>query len=79
VAALGRQELKKASVLLTIFLMFITAGIYCQAWVLTRRKASNRLQSKDKLDSGVFVFVIAVFSISILLASSLVRVKGSAK
>lgn len=62
------QELKKVSVILIIFLTVITAGIYYPAWFLTRRNAINSLQSKEKLNSGVFVFAIVVFSISLLLA-----------
>ncbi len=62
------QELNKSSVMLIIFLTVITAGIYYPVWFLKRRNAINSLQSKEKLGSGVFIFAIVVFSISLLLA-----------
>ena len=61
-------ELKKKSVILLVFLTFITAGIYYPVWFLTRRNAINNLQSKEKLGSGVFIFAIVMFSISLSVA-----------
>lgn len=61
-------ELKKMSVILLIFLMVITFGIYYPVWFLTRRSGINNLQSKEKLGSGVFVFAIVVFSINLVFA-----------
>ena len=62
------QELKKSSVILIMFLMVITAGIYYPVWFLKRRNAINNLQSNEKLSSGVFIFAIVLLSISLLLA-----------
>ncbi len=62
------QELKKSSVILIIFLTVITGGIYNPVWFLKRRNAINNLQSKEKLSSGVFIFAIVMFSMSLLLA-----------
>lgn len=62
------QELKRTSVILLIFLTVITAGIYYPIWFLKRRNVINSLQSKEKLNSGVFIFAIVVFSISLLVA-----------
>jgi|LQYC01.1.fsa_nt_gi Ca2+/Na+ antiporter len=62
------QELKKVSVLLVIFLVVITGGIYCPVWFLTRRNAINRLESMKKLNFGIFIFALVFFSISLLLA-----------
>jgi GYF domain 2/Domain of unknown function (DUF4234) len=59
------QKLKKTNVLLMIFLTIITAGIYQAIWFLRRRDAINSLQSKEKLNTGVFVFVIVLYSISL--------------
>jgi hypothetical protein len=59
-------ELKKMSVLLLLFLTFITSGIYYPVWFLTRLKGINSLRSNDKLGSGVFIFAIIIISISIL-------------
>jgi len=60
-------ELKKTNVLLMIFLTIITAGIYQAIWFLRRRGAINSLQSKEKLNTGVFVFVIVLYSVSLLI------------
>jgi hypothetical protein len=53
-----------------IILTVITAGIYWPIWFMTRRKAINTMQSREKLGSGVFVFAIALFVISLLVAIS---------
>ncbi len=64
----SNAELKKTSVVLLIFLTIITFGIYYPVWFLRRRNAINNLQSKEKLGSGVFVFAIVVFSISLFVS-----------
>jgi len=61
------SELKKMSVLLLIFLTVITVGIFSPVWFLKRRNEINNLQAKEKLGTGVFVFAIVVFSISLLV------------
>jgi len=63
----SNTELKKTSVVLLIFLTIITFGIYYPVWFLRKRNGVNNLQSKEKLGSGVFVFSIAVFSISLFV------------
>ena len=60
--------LKKTSIILMIILTFITAGIYWPIWFMTRRKAINGMQAKEKLGSGVFVLAIVLFVISLLVA-----------
>ncbi len=60
------HEIKRTSVLLVILFVIITAGIYYPAWFLTRRKALNKLNSKRKLGSGVFIVAIVLFSASLL-------------
>lgn len=60
-------EIKKTPVILTIIFTVITAGIYYPAWFLTRRQAINSLLSKEKIGTGVFVFGIVVYSLSLLL------------
>lgn len=62
------QEFKKISVLLMIFFTSITVGIYNFAWFLKRQNTINNLQSKEKLNSGVLFFAIAVFSTSLLFS-----------
>jgi len=59
--------IKKTSVFLSIVFTLITAGIYYPAWFLTRRQAINSLNSKEKLGTGVFVFGIVIFSLSLVL------------
>jgi len=54
-------------VLLLIFLTFITVAIYYPLWFLRRRSALNSLQSRDKLNTGVFVVAIVLFSVGLLL------------
>ncbi|MDH4179901.1 MAG: DUF4234 domain-containing protein [Armatimonadota bacterium] len=56
------------SVPLLVLLVMITFGIYGPVWFLKRLAAFNSLQSREKFGAGVFVFVIVVFSISLLLA-----------
>ncbi len=59
--------LKRTSVLLLIFLSFITVVIYYPVWFLRRRSALNGLRSRDKLNTGVFVVAIVLFSVGLLL------------
>jgi predicted Zn finger-like uncharacterized protein len=59
-------ELKKTSVILMLFLTAITLGIYYPIWCLKRKKEINNLQSKEKLGSGVFVFAIVAYSLTLL-------------
>jgi len=61
------NELMETNVLLMIFLTVITVGIYRAIWFLRRRDAINSLQSKEKLNTGVFVFIIVLYSISVLV------------
>lgn len=53
-------SLKKTSVILLIVLTVVTLGIYYPVWFLTRRNAINNLQSKEKLGSGIFIFLIVL-------------------
>jgi hypothetical protein len=62
------QDVKKTPVILTIIFTFITAGIYCSCWFLTRRDQINTLHSQEKIGKGVFIFGIVIFSISLFLA-----------
>jgi hypothetical protein len=72
-------ELKKTSVVLLVFLTIITFGIYYPVWFLRRRSGINSLQSKEKLGSGVFVFAIVVFSISLFVTLLSGAVEGLAE
>ncbi len=60
-------ELKKTSIILMIILTVVTAGIYWPIWFLTRRKALNMMQSREKLGSGIFIFAIVLFGISLFI------------
>ena len=53
--------------LLLIFLTFITVAVYYPVWFLRRRSALNGLQSRDKLNTGVFVVAIVLLSVGLLL------------
>jgi hypothetical protein len=57
-------ELKKTSVILVIFLTFITVGIYTPIWYLSRFKALNSLQSAVKLNRGILIaaLVLTIFT-----------------
>ena len=59
--------LRRTSVLLLIFLTFVTVVIYYPVWFLRRRRALNGLRSRDKLNTGVFVVAIVLFSVGLLL------------
>lgn len=59
-------NLKKTSVLFMIFMTVITGGIYWAIWFLTRKDAINRLQSREKLSTGVLVFVTVMVSMSLV-------------
>jgi len=59
--------LRRTSVLLLIFLSFITVAIYYPVWFLRRRSALNGLRSRDKLNTGVFVVAIVLFSVGLSL------------
>ena len=59
--------LRRTSVLLLIFLTFVTVAIYYPVWFLRRRRALNGLRSRDKLNTGVFVVAIVLFSVGLLL------------
>lgn len=61
------HAIKKTPVILTIFFSIITAGLYYPCWFLTRRKAFNSFSTYDKLHVIPFIFVIVIFSISIIL------------
>ena len=62
------QGIKRTPVILVILFTFLTCGIYYPCWFLTRRSAINVLDSKYKLNKGVFVAAIVVFSVSVALA-----------
>ncbi len=51
-------QLKKRNVILMLFFMIITLGLYYPIWFLRRRDAINKLHSKEKLGSGIFIFSI---------------------
>ena len=53
--------LPETSVLLMIFLMVVTLGIYIPIWFLTRRKAINSLNSSEELSLGMIVFTLVAF------------------
>jgi hypothetical protein len=59
---------KKTSSALMVILTFVTAGIYWPIWFMTRRKAINGMQAKEKLGSAVFVLAIVLFVISLFVA-----------
>lgn len=61
---------KKTSITLMVILTIVTAGIYWPIWFMNRRKAINGMQAKEKLASGVFVFAIVLFVISLFVAVS---------
>ena len=64
------QDLKKMNVLLLIFLVLITGGIYLPIWYLRRLNAINNLQSGEKLSSGIFAAVIVLFVMGLLIIIS---------
>jgi hypothetical protein len=49
-----------------ILMIVLTGGIYWAIWFLTRKDAINSLQSKEKLSTGVLVFVFVAASMSVL-------------
>ena len=53
--------------LLVIVLSFLTVAIYYPVWFLRRRAALNGLQARDKLNAGVFVVAIVLFSVGLVL------------
>ena len=59
--------LKRTSVILVIALSFLTVAIYYPVWFLRRRRALNGLHARDKLNAGVFVVAIVLFSVGLLL------------
>jgi len=59
--------LKRTSVTLVIALSFLTVAIYYPVWFLRRRRALNGLHARDKLNAGVFVVAIVLFSVGLLL------------
>ena len=71
-------EFKKTSVILVIFLTFITLGIYTPIWYLTRLKALNSLQSAVKLNRGVLIAALAlsIFSAFLDIAVELIYYLG---
>lgn len=62
------HEMKKTSVLLVIFLTFITFGIYFPIWFLKRRQSFNKLNSEKKLGSGVFTFITIFYIFYVLIS-----------
>ena len=63
----AEQQFEKIDIVLMIIFTIITAGIYPAIWFLRRMDVINSLQSKDKLNIRVFVFVIVIASIGLLL------------
>ncbi len=63
----AQPQIKKTPVLLVLLLIVVTAGIYIPIWFLKRRRALNSLDAPEKLEKGVFIFVIIAFSTSLLL------------
>jgi hypothetical protein len=57
---------KKTPVILMMIFNIITAGFYTPYWFLTRRNWINSLRSNQKLDSGVFIFLIVMQPIYLL-------------
>jgi hypothetical protein len=59
--------LKRTSVVLVVVLSFLTVAIYYPVWFLRRRSALNGLHARDKLNAGVFVVAIVLFSAGLVL------------
>jgi len=59
--------LERTSVILVVLLSFLTVAIYYPVWFLRRRRALNGLRARDKLNAGVFVVAIVLFSVGLLL------------
>jgi hypothetical protein len=55
--------LKKMNVFLLVFLAIITLGIYMPIWFLLQKDGINRFNTKEKLDTRIFVEVIILYSI----------------
>jgi predicted RNA-binding Zn-ribbon protein involved in translation (DUF1610 family) len=60
-------SLGKMPVLLLIFLLVITFGIYAPIWFLTKRRALNELRSSKKIGIEAPIFLIVIYTISFLL------------
>ncbi len=54
--------LPQTSVALTVFLTLVTLYLYEPVWYLIRLPALNRLKTREKLDSWVFVLVLLLFA-----------------
>lgn len=69
---------EKMSVPLLV-LVAVTVGVYYPIWFLQRRNALNKLRSKEKIGSGVFIFAIVTISIGFFVAilSGVVEGTGS--
>ena len=55
---------KRIHVIIMILLRVVTFGVYYSAWLLLRAKSFNELDSKTKLKTGVFVFILIVEALS---------------
>lgn len=60
-------NLGKMNVLLLIFLVVITFGIYAPVWFLLKRRALNELQSSTKIDNAGPIVFIVLWAISFLV------------
>jgi len=58
--SLTGPELGRTNVLFLIFLTVITLGVYYPIWFLRKKDALNKLQAKEKLGSGLFIFITIV-------------------
>jgi hypothetical protein len=70
----ARDRLDDASVPGMIFLTILTLGIYPPIWFLTRRRAFNNLQSREKLGWGA-----PTVALILMLVSACLPFAGSAK
>ncbi|MCK5494638.1 MAG: DUF4234 domain-containing protein [Candidatus Omnitrophica bacterium] len=59
-----------------IILTLITWGIYFPIWFLRQKKAINNLNSKTKLGSKPFYFLLFVSIISVILIYPLILLEG---
>lgn len=73
------ERLPQTSVLLTVILSFLTAGIYQPLWFLTRLKSFNRLNSREKLAPGIFIAILIAFAAALVIEmlTPWVRARGA--
>lgn len=70
-------DLGSLPVLYVLLYSFATMGIYMPIWVLNRREALNKLDSKVKLDKVDIYAVIVAFVMSLLLMLAVISTEAS--